>query len=297
MSALAMLLSAASSVLLLGSGYLYGARRGRAAREALTRANDAQTERNAALERELARKETPAIGAELERVLKPMLSRADDGDVGALRSEVGAVMRALADQERNQDALRAELRQGLAGLAQRTTDPDKLQRDLQKLMAPLLRRQDDASGLRDMMRELLEPIVERDRLGKELSNLQEGDGLRELPRMLDVIADKGSFSTVVLSDDAGLPLAANRSAADVDALAAVASWLITLVHRAERTETARPLSFVVHDSWNQHVIHRVFDVGAQRFTLTAVSRGMQVSPGTLDAALGKIERVLGATRN
>ncbi|MBI2392378.1 MAG: hypothetical protein HYV09_22520 [Deltaproteobacteria bacterium] len=295
MSALAMLLSAASSVLLLGSGYLYGARRGRAAREALARAHDAQTERNAALDRELARIEREL--ARVERELARKEAPAVGGDVGALRDEVGAVMQAIAEQERSQDALRAELRQGLAGLAQRTADPDKLQRDLQKLMAPLLRRQDDTSGLRDMMSELLKPIVERDRLGKELSSVQEGEGLRELPRMLDAIAEKGSFATVVLSDDAGLPLAANRSAADVDALAAVASWLITLVHRAERSEAARPLSFVVHDSWNQHVIHRVFDVGAQRFTLTAVSRGMQVSPGTLDAALGKIERVLGAARN
>lgn len=275
MSALAMLLSATSSVLLLGSGYLYGARRGRAARAALESAHAAGLERLAALESEVSRREPPA-------------------GVDALRSEVRGVLHALGDQERNQEALRAELRQGLAGLTKQGADPEKLQRDLQMLMAPLLRRQEDTSALRDMMNEIVRPIVERDRLGRELSMVQEGQGLRELPAMLEAIAEKGGFSTVVLSDDAGLPLAANASAADVDALAAVASWLMTLIHRAERSDAPRPLSFVVHDSADQHAIHRVFDVGPQRFTLTAVSRGTHVAPGALDGALGKLQRALGA---
>ncbi len=272
MSALAMLLSAASGVMLLGSGYLYGARRGRWARAALARAHAEANERLAALDHALTDRGAP--------------------EVDALREEVRSVLRALGDQERNQDALRAELRQGLARLATQSSDPEKLQRELQTLMAPLLRRTDDAANLRDMMK-ALRPLVERDRLGKELSNVQAAQGMRELPRMLDDIAEKGSFTTVVLSDDAGLPLAANGNATDVETHAAAASWLVGMVERAEgHGDAPRPLSFVVHDSWNHYVLHRIFEVDAQRFTLTAVSRGMHVGPGALDAALGKIERVL-----
>ncbi len=270
MSAMAMLLSAASSVALLASGYLYGARRGRDARRAI--------------ERELSRPTPPIEGAKAT-------------DVDALRHEVRAVMRTLGDQERNQTALHAELRQGLAGLAKQATDPERLQQDMQKLMAPLLRKQDDTTALRDMMKDLLKPIVDRDRLGRELSSLQDGLGLGELPRMLDAIAEKGGFSTVVLSDDMGLPLAANTTAINVDTLAGVASWLLTLVERAERTDAPTPLAVVVQDSSNQFVLHRIFEVGAQRFTLTAVSRGLNVAPGALDGALGKLEKVLHAPRN
>lgn len=123
-----------------------------------------------------------------------------------------------------------------------------------------------------------------------------GNALGELPRLLDAIAEDGGFSSVVLSDEVGLPLAANSRATNIDEIAGLASMLVAVVERAERAHSPKPLAFVVLDSSRHQVIHRVFDVRAQRFTLTAVSRGDPVATGALDAALPKVERVLGAPR-
>lgn len=307
MSAIPLILAMASGTVLLASGYLFGAKRGRSARAALftdlTRSRAelslhgttiaAQQQQVADLSREISRRAEPPGGAvtkELEAMLQPLVD-AKAGDVQELRQELRSFMRTLSDQERGQDALREELRQGFATIG-KTSDPEKLNRDMQRVLQPLLRKQEDTAALREMMREMLAPMIERDRIGKELSRLEAGSGLGELPRMLDAIAETGAFTTVVLSDDVGLPLAANGSALDVEMLAGMASFLLTLADRAERNGVARPQAVVVLDESNQHILHRIFSVDSVRFTLTAVSRGVYVAPGALDAALGKLEKLL-----
>jgi len=307
MIALSVILALASGTALLSSGYLFGAKSGRSARAALA-SSSAQKEEELSLRaqtiarqqqqiqdlsREVARQQPgTAVRKELEQMLQPVLA-AKSGGVEELRDELKTFMRTLSDQERGQDALREELRQGLATLGKQAQgDPDKLKSDIQKVIQPLLRKQEDTAALRDMMREMLAPMIERDRIGKELSRLETGSTLGELPRMLDAIAEKGGFSTVVLSDDVGLPLAANGNALDVEVLAGMASFLLTLADRAERNGAPRPQAVVVLDESNQHILHRIFAVDSVRFTLTAVSRGVYVAPGALDAALGKLEKVL-----
>lgn len=307
MSAIPLILAMASGSVLLASGYLFGAKRGRSARAALVTeltgreaelslhgATIAAQQREVAeLSREISRRaEAPgtAVTKELELMLQPLVE-SKAGDVEELRHELRSLVRTLSDQERGQDALREELRQGLATIG-KTSDPEKLNRDMQRVLQPLLRKQEDSAALREMMREMLAPMIERDRMGKELSRLEAGSGLGELPRMLDAIAEAGGFTTVVLSDDVGLPLAANGSALDVEMLAGMASFLLTLAERAERNGAPRPQAVVVLDDSNQHVLHRIFAVESVRFTLTAVSRGVYVAPGALDAALGKLEKVL-----
>lgn len=307
MSAIPFIIAMASGTVLVASGYLFGARRGRSVRATLftdltqSRAELAahgttiatQQQRVADLSREISRHtETPggAVKKELEAMLQPLVD-AKAGDVQELRQELQSFMRTLSDQERGQDALREELRQGFATIG-KTSDPERLNRDMQKVLQPLLRKQEDTAALREMMREMLAPMIERDRMGKELARLEGGSGLGELPRMLDAIAETGAFTTVVLSDDVGLPLAANGSALDVEMLAGTASFLLTLADRAERNGAPRPQAVVVLDESNQHILHRIFSVDSVRFTLTAVSRGVDVAPGALDAALGKLERLL-----
>lgn len=277
---LSMILAMASGTALLASGYLFGAKRGRSVRASLAVENAKSLETIARQEAEMAE----------------LAKRLPTGD--ELRNELRGFMRTVEDQERNQDALREELReelrQGLAAIGKQSqaSSPDAFRSEVQKVMQPLLRKQDDTAALREMLREMLAPMIERERIGKELSRLDAGSTLGELPRMLDAIAEKGGFATVVLSDDVGLPLAANSSALDVEMLAGMASFLLTLADRAERNGVPRPQAVVVLDESNQHVLHRIFAVDSVRFTLTAVSRGVHVTPGALDAALGKLEKVL-----
>ncbi len=143
------------------------------------------------------------------------------------------------------------------------------------------------------MRELVGPMLEKQRFGHELSQLEAGAvNLGALPRLLDSIAEKGSFQTVVLSDEMGLPLAASSKASDVDLLAGVAAMLLTLSDRIATGGAASPTSIVLQDEANQHTVHRIFSVAGVRYMLTAVTRGKYLSPEALDPALAKLGRVL-----
>lgn len=282
----ALSLIALSSATFIGAGYLFGARRGAEARAALDR-----DRRALQAELDSRRSEPAAIRGELEGLLRPLL-RNKDADVGALREEMKALVVSLGEREQDAEALRREMRGALAQLAKQSPDGEKLQRELQKAVLPLLRREDESRNLRDAMREVLAPMLEKDRMGWELANVEGGTTLGELPRMLDSIAAKGGFAAVVLSDEVGLPLASSTGAADVDALAAVASYFLSLADRSERLGVPRPTALVAQDASNQVVVHRIFSVDSTCFTLTAVSRGGAVAPHALDPALAKIEHAL-----
>jgi len=172
------------------------------------------------------------------------------------------------------------------------TDRADLRSELAVIAKKGNERQDDAKGLREMMQSALHPLLERERRKGELARVEGGASLGELPRLLDAIAEKGSFSAVVLSDDVGLPLASSAGSRSVDWLAGMAALVLTLVERAERCGQPRPIGVVVHDASNQMLVHRIFQVGGQAFMLTAVARGQEVSPNALDPALGKLERAL-----
>lgn len=301
MSAVAALLTAASGAALLASGYLFGAKRGAAARAALLADVTSRDERLRELEAALASSAAAgdAVRAATEAAAQAFarVSRSDGAggakvDLGDLRQELRSLMQVIDERERQGDALKQEIRTSLASLGRQGVDPDRVQRELQKTLTPLLRREEESRGLQHMMREVLAPLVERDRLGRELATLQGGGSLGELPRMLDAIAEKGGFSSVILSDDGGLPLAASAGAVDVDAHAATGSLLQTLIDRAERSGAARPRAVVVEDASSQLVLHRFFVVDGLRFTLSAVSRGMYLAPGALDPALASLEGAL-----
>lgn len=281
-------LAVASSTALLASGFLFGARRGRQARAALqaelARRDEALVQRDHAI---AAREHLVALR---DQQLEELSRREPESE--RLAALLRPLVTAKAGDAEEIRGLRAELRQGLAALDRNKADPEQLRRDLQRTIQPLLAKKDEATTMRESLRELLGPMLERDRIGQALSQLQGGTSLGELPRLLDAIAEKGGFSAVVLSDEVGLPLAASASARDVEVLAGTASFLLTLADRAARDGAPRPQAVVVLDESNQHVLHRIFVVDGTRFTLTAVSRGVYVQPGALDAALGKLERVL-----
>lgn len=289
-------LALASSTALLASGYLFGARSGRRARAALQDELQRHGEHAAVREQLIAgRDQELALRdqqiALREQQLAELSHRTPDGDrIAAL---LGPLVTARSGDAEELRQLRQELRQGLAAIDRTRADPEQLRRDLQRTIQPLLQRRDDTAAVRETVRELLAPMLDHERLGRELAQLPGGTSLGELPRLLDAIADRGGFSAVVLSDEVGLPLAASASARDVELLAGTASFVLTLADRAARDGAPRPLAVVVLDESNQHVLHRIFVVDGTRFTLTAVSRGVHVAPGALDAALAKLEAVLG----
>jgi hypothetical protein len=140
----------------------------------------------------------------------------------------------------------------------------------------------------------LAPLLSRERVDRDLSSILVGKGgLGELPRLLDAIAEKGGFSSVVLSDESGLPLAASSTASNIDALSGTAAFFLTMAERAERAALPLPLSCVLLDTANRITLHRVFTVGGARYTLSGVARGSNVAPSALDPALSPLERVLG----
>lgn len=147
--------------------------------------------------------------------------------------------------------------------------------------------------LRRTMQELLGPMMRQERLGHDLARLDLASGQREeLPRLLDSIANTGGFSVVLLSDDAGLPLAASTGTDNPERYAGLASLLMVLVERLSRDPGPNPIAVSVHDAANQHLLSRVFEVSGQRLMLTAVTAGPGLSPTALDPALVKLATVL-----
>jgi hypothetical protein len=304
MMLLVTVLAVLSVVTLLVGGYLFGARAGRAARAAILEEREAQVARVHELEARLAVAPPPAVDRvklELQGMLAPLIANVSasasatakkDPSVDVLRHEMQSLADSVAARERSIDSFRVEIRSLLSTVG-KAQDPDQVHRDLQKVTSLLSQRGDGTSDVRKMMTEVLAPMLERERSLRELSSIHVGDGgLGELPRLLDAIAEKAGFASVVLSDESGLPLAASADAGDVDGLAGIAAFFLTLGERAERAALPRPLSCLVLDETNRMTLHRMFVVGAARYTVTAVSRGMALAPGALDPALSPLERAL-----
>lgn len=302
MSPLFFVLVVVATASLWGGGYAFGSRKGRTARAALADEWEARGTRIELLESEVARSNAskpPSFRGELEQALAPLLSSAKkDSGVEVLRGEVQTVLETIAVRERSNDAFRSEVRNLLSEVAKKSEGSAHVEDRLRTVLAPLLaERAERGEGERDMRRiidEALEPLRERETLGHDLSTIHVGSGnLADLPALLDAIATKAGFSSVVLSDESGLPLAASAGSMDVDGISGTAAFFVTLAERAERASLPRPLSCVVLDETNRITVHRLFSVGDTRFNLSAVSRGRAMAPGVLDPALLPLERVLG----
>lgn len=290
-------MAATSVAFLLSSGYLFGARRGVGLRQALRVAREREQARGHALELRVAEltnaaDELARLRVELDRATRKLDDRDDRGRVAALQDDLHALSTMIRERDTQDATLRAELRSEMMALAQGGQDPVRFERELRRIVGSLLERHNDTQGLRDLVKNALGPILDKERLGRELAQLEGGSSLGELPRLLDAIAEKGGFASVVLSDDVGLPLAASSSASSVDWLAGMASLILTLVERAARAGESKPIGVVIHDESNQRILHRIFQTGGASFLLTAVTKGQDVTPSALDVALGKLERAL-----
>jgi hypothetical protein len=150
---------------------------------------------------------------------------------------------------------------------------------------------DETLGL--STQQLLKHLIQREQLSFDLSNLKAVPGRRsDLTALLDQIAEKGNLSAVLLSDEEGWPLASSSNSRNPEKLAATASLLLLLADRFARDDSPAPLSLMVHDESNTITLCRIFRVGGQRLSLTAVSTGTPLTPTALDPALVKVDAVL-----
>jgi hypothetical protein len=171
---------------------------------------------------------------------------------------------------------------------------DAAQAEVARLTLELANRPGaDPEVMRQEIARALGPILERERVGSELARIETGGGtLGDLPRILDSIAEKGGFISLLLGDEVGLPLAASAGARDVEVWAGGASLLLSLSDRLARSGSSPLVAVVMQDETNQIIVHRIFRIGAERFILSAMSRGQRLGPDALDAAMGKIESIL-----
>jgi hypothetical protein len=164
---------------------------------------------------------------------------------------------------------------------------------MKELLKPILARESQARELRDAVNGLLAPMVERERLGLELTRLGPHQaGATSLSSLLDAMAKRAGFSTVLLTDNSGLPMGQSEGAQHVEMLCASLGLLLNMVDRIATNGCAPPLAVVLRDADNRIALHRMFNVEGQRYVLTAVSSGSFLPADILDPTLSRIERTL-----
>lgn len=147
--------------------------------------------------------------------------------------------------------------------------------------------------LRATLQDILSPLVQRERLSYDLSRLEGGSGhQRDLTAILDQMADRGNFSSVLLSDAQGWRVAASSATQDSERLGATASLLLLLADRIAGSGSPALLSMMLYDTTNTTTLCRVFQVDGQRMTLTVVGCGSDLTPAAIDPALVKLNAVL-----
>lgn len=183
--------------------------------------------------------------------------------------------------EQARELLRYEA-QRLADYARQLTDESSL------------RAAEQEGSLRTTIQEVLAPLVERERLSLDLAHFNTNVGQRrDLAPLLDKIAAVGNFTTVMLTNEEGLPLAANRASRDLDRLAAASTRLALAADQIGGENGHAPLSIMVRDASDATTLCRMFHMNdGVRLSLTAVSNDPRLTSVALDPALAKIETAL-----
>ena len=274
-----LLMALAGITLTGGGGYLLGLLLGRRARRELTTREAEQAQQIEQLQVALAQRESSTATAEKLRE-----------DVRQLIAPVMGAQQASAQQ------LRVQMQQLVGKVADADDNGDRvemLRREIHQAIAPMLERDREQKGLRELVLDTLGPLMESQRREQGLKSLSTPRrGREQLPALLDTMARRGGFAAVLLSDDVGLPLAASSGARNADVLAGVSSLILTLADRVAQAGSPTPTAVLVRDNSNQLILHRIFPVADERFLLTAVAKGGEVSTAALDPALAALEDIL-----
>ena len=139
--------------------------------------------------------------------------------------------------------------------------------------------------------EALEKVLSRleieDNMAAAVDPLAHG-GRTALASILDRIRDHGGYSAVVLSDDAGLVLAACGPEDTAELMAVEAAAFGTTSERVR----GRRQTILESQPDKRWVLHRYFEVEQGKLCLSATRQGGTPRTEALDGALGAFERVL-----
>lgn len=164
---------------------------------------------------------------------------------------------------------------------------------LREMVEPLIQRDAEFQNFHMTLQQTLHSLAQGEQSDFDLSDLTVNSKHRsELTGLLDQMAKKANLTTVLLSDEAGLPLATNSNATQADRMTAVSSPILLLCERISRSDAPAPLSVVIYDESNTQTLCRIFQVNDQKLYLIAQSVGVRLSPTALDAALPKVDRLL-----
>lgn len=171
----------------------------------------------------------------------------------------------------------------------------ELARDFAQLRLTLSREESEQNeSLRATIEEVLTPLIRKEQLAQGLSHVSLG-AHRDLTPLFDQIAEKGGFSTVLLSNEEGLPLAANTAAGDSGRLLATASLMLLVADRIAGQQAPAPLAIMIYDETDASTLFRIFRIHDHRLSLTAVTRGARVTPTVLDPVLARVGAALSGT--
>lgn len=185
--------------------------------------------------------------------------------------------------------LRAVLKAQKSGRVRETLDVVAQSRDIE---VPDAEAKAEVDALAIQVREVMGPIAALARMQAALTELPDTFAHRgHLEGLLDEVARRAALTYVVLSDEAGLPLAASR-ADSPEAVAAAASVVLTLADRLEHSGQPTAVGAVVHDAESRRILHRIFTAGRERYVLTAVAEGVTLGPDALDPVLPRVRRLL-----
>lgn len=141
--------------------------------------------------------------------------------------------------------------------------------------------------------EALEKILSRlqaeDDMARAVDPLAQA-GRSALTSILTRIQEHGGYSAVVLSDDAGLVLAATGKEEVAELLAVAAA---SFGNTSERVHGRRQ-TILETEADRRWTLHRYFTVEEGKLCLSATRHGGSARPEALDGALGAFQRVLTA---
>ena len=98
---------------------------------------------------------------------------------------------------------------------------------LQRVIEPLADWDIQLEKLHAGIKQMQASMFKQDQVALELTNLQTSSKDRgDLTSLMDEIAKKAPFESVLLSDENGLPLVSSSDAKDLERLAAIASFVV-----------------------------------------------------------------------
>ncbi len=164
---------------------------------------------------------------------------------------------------------------------------------LQRVVEPLAKWDKQVETLNAAIKQVQDSVLLLDQGTVDLTDLETNDLNRSnLTQLMDEIAEKAHFEVMLLSDDKGLPIAANSNAQQLDKMAAIASLVVIFGDRISQDDKEIPQSFLIHYANNMDILCRLFVIGQQRLVLTVISSKQKLTTGALDSVLPKFTESL-----